>query len=321
MSEKIPGGPEGEIEILERSFEDYISATNEFRQHYEKLQDVIRVAEGSDNKMIAEAEILEETRSTKEKASLTIARSELEKSDLKKCLESAKQIFEMGHPLDQAVRLINAYKDQIEAFTRSMMAEDNLLIYHSNYLIKSILAIDPNFNLGGSSETKEDKRRNELNSWVAELGIPGLAIGEAKEHVRPRGAEALGIYINNEYKGDVFSMPPFNFEKKSLQDEITKLLGLRMEVGSLKTKILCSPEAQMVMTANGMNIRGETLFLNRDRNYPQIDLYNGGENARIEFSPGPQENEVTVRITEKAGEVIQYIFANGRFDLSSRRVL
>lgn len=171
-------------------------------------------------------------------------------------------------------------------------------------------------------EIREKERREELTLWLKNLGVNGIKVGEP--YNRARGImEQVGIYINDEHVGDVYS-DGLKFTKEEFLNKVKKIISsnknqIEGAESLARVRVEVDPQAKKVMDRHNMRIVGDTLILGNDREVPEVDLYNNDENARIRFA-FIDDNDLKITITEKAGDIIEYIIYSGKIDLSSRSV-
>ena len=171
--------------------------------------------------------------------------------------------------------------------------------------------------MGNEGVLGGQEKYTELNNWVVEMGVPGLSIGDPASTVVPRGEKGAGVYLNGEHKKDIYTVWG-SWGKKTLQDAVTEIMqgGPAGSEAAPRVKIVRDSSTVEIMRNTSIDLRGDMLT---DAAGNEIDLYNGGENVRIDFKA--EGNNIIIEITEKTGDKIQYKFINGSFDPNSRTVL
>jgi hypothetical protein len=180
------------------------------------------------------------------------------------------------------------------------------------------------------SKEKGEKFRSERearrNKFLQDLRN-GLTMGEPQAYkgLTIRGAEYIGIYKDGKYLGDIVSDDNLTgMTDKEFQDKayelVAKGLGKKTdEYGREKPRVEVNVDVATKKIMNQMNmiLSGDNLTLQNDE--MDIDLYNNGENDKIDILKIDEE-KILLRITEKNGKIIEYTVDRGFFQPESRRV-
>jgi len=172
--------------------------------------------------------------------------------------------------------------------------------------------------------SEKDAHRNEI---LRDLG-DGMHVGEPRGFNGSRQEVARGVYdgdgkfIGNILVADQFGDVPKNELQDKAWELVAKSLGrdTRPEIKREAPEVNIDGGAKKIMAEMDVSLRGDTLYLFGGGKPEQITLFGEGENQRIDIVKGKNELQLTIRVTEHRGKVIEYNINNGVFDFESRRV-
>lgn len=174
--------------------------------------------------------------------------------------------------------------------------------------------------------SEKDAHKNEI---LQDL-VPGMTVGEPKGNEgHSRDEEVVGIYDKDgKFIGNIvggsgrFGNTPRNEFQDKAWELVAKSLGrdTMPEIKREAPEVNIDGGAKKIMGEMEVSLKGDTLYLFGGGKPEQIPLFGQGENQKIDIVKGKNELQLTVRVTEHRGKVIEYNINNGVFDFESRRV-
>lgn len=170
---------------------------------------------------------------------------------------------------------------------------------------------------------EEVAQREQQRSEALEGLGEGLSV---KVHLGERAGERASIYKDGKHIGDIIAkdnLSPKGFTTKEFQDKAYGLLYGNQNPEQAEEDPLVEVGREGLtkkeMESNGMVISGNILNLIGDKDYPEIDLYSKGENARVDFKK-IDSRKTLLLVTEKSGRTVEYTIDGGVFLPDSRKV-